>query len=176
MNKTNLKIGESAPEEFNVVVEIPKGSAVKYEMSEATGKLEVDRLLGSSFSYPYNYGFIPETLADDGDAIDAMILTDQVLEKSQVVACRPVAILQMEDEKGRDEKIICVAVNEMDKDFSQLKDLDDIDLPLLEKIKLFFKQYKDTEKNKWTKVQNFGDRQEAIKAIVQAQEKFSKSK
>jgi inorganic pyrophosphatase len=174
MESTKLKIGDRAPEEFNVMVEIPKGSAVKYEISEATGKLEVDRLLGSSFSYPYNYGFIPETLADDGDALDAMILTDQVLEKSQLVVCRPVAILEMEDEKGKDEKIICVAVNEADENFSRIKDLSDLDLSCLEKIKLFFKQYKDTEKNKWTKVQNFNDRRAAMKAIMRAHEKFNR--
>lgn len=165
MEMKNIKIGEKAPEEFNVVVEIPQGSAVKYEIDADTGELEVDRLIGSADAYPYNYGFIPETLAPDGDALDVMLISSLPLQPEKVVVARPVAMLQMEDEKGHDNKIICIAIDESDQTISNINDLDDIDIPTQEKIKLFFKYYKEMENGKWTKVQNFVGREKAMEAI-----------
>lgn len=168
MEIKNMKIGESAPEEINVIIEIPQGSAVKYEIDADTGALEVDRFIGSASVYPFNYGFIPETLAADGDALDAMVISSLPVQPEAVIVCRPIGLLEMEDEHGGDTKILCVPINEVDPFFVHIKDLKDVDLSTLERIKLFFKQYKEMEKGKWSKVENFGDRQAAMSAIKKA--------
>jgi len=170
MNLTKIKIGEKAPEEFNVVIEIPIGSAIKYEIDPKTGVLEVDRLIGSASAYPYNYGYIPETLSPDGDALDAMVLSPLAIESKTVVACRPIGLLEMEDEHGKDTKILCVAINESDSHYFSIHDLPDLNLPIREKIKLFFAQYKEIEKAQWSKVQNFGDKKQAMAAIIKARQ------
>lgn len=168
MQISELSIGAGAPEEINVAVEIPAGSSIKYEIDSKTGDLEVDRLIGEADAFPYGYGFIPQTLSPDGDPLDALVLSSASFEPETVVSCRPVAILEMEDEKGIDSKVICIPVGEADPEFSGIKDLSDISLPVLEKIKLFFKKYKDAEKGKWTHVQNFGGKEKAIEAIENA--------
>lgn len=167
MEMAKIKIGERAPKEFNVVVEIPQGSAVKYELNRS-GVLEVDRLIGAAEAYPYSYGFIPETLAGDGDPLDAVVVSAQAIEPKSVIACRPIGVLRMEDEAGPDEKILAVPINEVDPAYAQIKDLGDLDLPAREKIKLFFAQYKEMEKSKWSKVRDFGDQAEALAVISQA--------
>lgn len=170
----NIQIGEKAPEEFNVVIEIPMGSAVKYEIDADTGALEVDRFIGSADVYPYNYGFIPETLATDGDPLDVMLISSLPLLPEAIVAVRPVAMLEMEDEKGMDDKVICVLISEADPALSGINDLNDIDMPTQEKIKLFFKNYKEMERGKWTKVQNFVGQAKAIEAIREAMDAAKK--
>lgn len=174
MELKNLKIGDKAPEEFNVVIEIPQGSAVKYEIDTETGALEVDRFIGSADVYPYNYGFIPETKAPDGDALDVMLISSLPIQPEAIVVARPVAMLEMEDEKGMDDKVICVPITEVDSALSGINDLNDIDMPTQEKIKLFFKYYKDMEQGKWTRVQNFVGRKQAIEAIVTSIEQAKK--
>ena len=165
MDMTDIKIGDKAPEEINVLVEIPLGEIKKFELNPQTGAIEVDRVLATTMPFPYNYGFIPQTLAGDGDALDAMILSDQVLTKGQVIVCRPVALLKMEDEHGVDGKVLCVPVDSQESQYAKISDLADIDLPVKEKIALFFKHYKETESNGWTKVFDFFDRTEAFKVI-----------
>ena len=168
MDLTKIKIGDKAPAEVNAVIEIPQGSSVKYEVDESTGKLEADRLIGSSLAYPFSYGFIPETLADDGDALDVLVITDGPADSGAVLLVRPVGILWMEDEHGQDEKILAVPVGDGD---SKITDLDDFDLPTREAIKLFFKQYKEMEPDRWSQVENFGDKREALSAITKAMER-----
>jgi inorganic pyrophosphatase len=172
MDLSNIKIGDKAPKEINAVIEIPQGSAVKYEIDEKTGALEVDRFISEDLAYPYNYGFIPETLADDGDALDAVVISSLPVEPESVIVCRPIGVLQMEDEHGRDEKILCVPLAEIDVGYSKIKDLNDLDLPTLEKIKLFFAQYKEAEKKRWSKVLSFGDRAAAFKSVEKSREKY----
>jgi len=169
MEVKNLKIGDKAPEEVNVVIEIPQGSAVKYEIDASTGELEVDRFIGSASVYPFNYGFIPETLAPDGDALDAMVISSLPVEPEAVIVCRPIGLLDMEDEHGGDTKIICVPTDQTDASYSGIKDLEDLDVAVKEKIKLFFAQYKEMEKKKWSKVQNFRGKDAAFEAIRKAQ-------
>ncbi len=173
MDITKIKIGDKAPAEFNAVIEIPQGSLVKYEFNRE-GELKVDRFMGLAEAYPFNYGFIPETLAGDGDALDVMALSSQPVESGSSMMCRPIGILQMEDEGGMDEKILAVPLGQADADYSSINDLVDLDLPTREKIKLFFVQYKETEQKHWSKVANFGDRAEAIKGIIRAQEAFKR--
>ena len=158
-------IGDKAPEQINVLVEIPLGEIKKFELNPQTGILEVDRVLAATMPFPYNYGFIPQTLASDGDALDAVILSDQVLPKGQAVVCWPVALLKMEDEHGVDGKVLCVPIDSQESQYNKINDLADIGLPVREKIALFFKHYKETESDKWTKVFDFADRAMALELI-----------
>lgn len=171
MDLKNIKIGDKAPAEVNAVIEIPQGSAIKYELDAETGKLEADRVIGSASVYPFNYGFIPETLADDGDALDVLVISSLPAEPKSIVTVRPIGILWMEDEHGKDEKILAVPVGTTDQFYNRFNDLSDIDLPTQEKIKLFFKQYKEMEATRWSEVENFGDKQEAWVAIAGAMER-----
>ncbi len=175
MDLKKITAGKKAPEEINVVVEIPQGSGVKYEFDEKMDAIEVDRFIGSASVYPFNYGFIPMTLADDGDAMDVMILSSMPVTPGSVMVCRPIGLLDMEDEHGIDTKILAVPAHDIDPFYAHVKDLDDIDNPTKERIKLFFKQYKEMEANRWSKVQNFGKRKNALKAIKKAIDKFNKS-
>lgn len=174
MDYSALKIGDQAPLEINVVIEIPQGSAIKYEFDPLTGAMAVDRLIGSSLAYPFHYGFIPETLAPDGDALDAIIISGQPAKTKDMVVCRPIGLLSMADEHGQDAKIICVPINEIDPQYAKISDLPDIDEPILEKIKLFFAQYKEAENDRWSSVQSYGAKAEALAAISQAQHEAEK--
>lgn len=165
MDLSKVTIGDKAPQEINVVIEIPQGSAVKYEIDEETGNLEVDRFIGSASVYPFNYGFIPETLAHDGDALDVMVISSLPVDPESIITVKPVGLLEMEDEHGGDEKILAVPISEVDPFYAHIEKLEDIDLPTRERIKLFFKQYKEMEAERWSKVQNFQGKEEAIKAI-----------
>lgn len=168
MDLKNIKIGDMAPEEVSAIIEIPQGSAVKYEIDPETGNLEVDRFIGSSSVYPFNYGFIPETLADDGDALDVLVISSLPVTPESVIMVKPIGVLWMEDEHGKDEKILAVPASVVDPFYAHINDLADIDLPTRERIKLFFKQYKEMEANRWSEVENFGDRAEALKSIQAA--------
>lgn len=148
-----------------MVIEIPQGSAVKYEIDPKTGALEVDRFIGSASVYPFNYGFIPETLSDDGDALDALVISSLPVEPKAVIVCRAVGKLAMQDEEGNDTKILCVPISEVDPLYAHINDVKDIDLPTLERIKLFFKQYKEMEKKRWSEVEDFSGKDAAIEAI-----------
>lgn len=174
MDVKNLKIGDKAPDEFNVVIEIPQGSAVKYEIDPNTGALEVDRFIGSASVYPFNYGFIPETLSDDGDPLDALVISSLPVEPEAVIECRPVGLLSMKDEEGNDTKILCVPLSEVDPFYAHIHNFSDIDLPTLERIKLFFKQYKEMEKKRWSEVEDFSDRSAALEAVNKAIAKAKK--
>jgi len=164
----SVKNKDESPEVINALIEIPQGSAIKSEIDLVTGELAVDRVIGEADVYPYDYGFIPGTLADDGDALDAIVISSVSAKSKAIVSCRPVAVLEMEDEKGVDAKIICIPLDESDPALSGISDLDDLDLPTREKIELFFKRYKEMEMGKWTKVQSFGDKKKALAAIRRA--------
>lgn len=131
-------------------VEVSKGSRQKYEYDKENNKLVLDRLLHNSMHYPYNYGYIDNTLADDGDALDVMILTPECLQPNSWVMIRPIGHLVMEDEKGVDEKVIGVIANDVGTD--KYQDIADLDDHVKDEIENFFKNYKNMEKNKWSKV------------------------
>jgi len=173
MDLTKIKIGDQAPTQFNAVIEIPKDSAIKYEIDAKTGELEVDRSLDATSTFPFSYGFIPETLADDDDALDAMVISPSVLESKSVIICRPIGVLKMEDEHGEDNKILAILTDET-SDYSNIKDLADLDLSVKEKISLFFRHYKESEKEKWSKVYEFGDKEEAINIIKKCINEYQK--
>ncbi len=165
MNIENVSLGDNVPENINVIIEVAANSNVKYEMDKKSGALFVDRFLHTSMFYPANYGFLPHTLAKDGDPLDALVLTRWGLKEGCVIKSKPVGVLKMEDEKGMDEKIICVPTGKLDKSYSNINDINDLPEQVLNEIKHFFEHYKDLESGKWVKVTGFGNAEEAKKII-----------
>ena len=152
MNLDKLPSGKDLPNDINVVIENPKGAApVKYEMDKESGMIFVDRFVHTAMFYPANYGFIPHTLSGDGDPVDVMVLGELPVIPGAVLRSRPVAVLLMEDDGGKDEKIIAVPVSKMHPYHDDVNDLDDIKPILREQIEHFFTHYKDLEKGKWAK-------------------------
>jgi inorganic pyrophosphatase len=129
---------------INVLIEIPAGSKNKYEFDKDMGAMILDRVLFSSVQYPYDYGFVPNTLADDGDPLDGMVLMDQPTFPGCVIAARPIGMLEMIDGGDRDEKILCVPAE--DPRYADVKSLDDIATHRLDEIAEFFGSYKNLEK------------------------------
>ncbi len=146
--------GKNPPEEINVVIEIVAGdNAVKYEVDKDSGCLMVDRFMNVAMHYPANYGFVPQTLYDDGDPVDVLVLTPYPIVPGAVIKCRPVAVLGTEDESGMDAKILAVPTDKVSTGYySHIKDLDDINIRYQNKIKHFFEHYKDLEEGKWVKI------------------------
>ncbi|MBA3726253.1 MAG: inorganic diphosphatase [Armatimonadetes bacterium] len=136
-------VGANAPNTVNVIVEIPKGSTNKYEIEHDTGLVRLDRVLYSPLFYPCDYGFIPETLYSDGDPLDALVLLTHPTFPGCIVDAKPIGVLGMRDEKGRDDKIICVATR--DPRFSDMEDLDDLSEHVRREIVHFFEVYKQLE-------------------------------
>jgi inorganic pyrophosphatase len=139
---------------LNVLIEIPAGSKNKYEFDKDLNAFALDRVLFASVQYPWDYGFVPNTLADDGDPLDGMVIMDQPTFPGCVITCRPVGMLEMIDGGDRDEKILCVP--EKDPRYSQVKSLKDIPQHRLEEIAEFFRTYKNLEK-KETKILGWQD-------------------
>ncbi len=172
MRIDQLAVGVNPPYDINVIIEVPiGGNPVKYEMDKKSGALFVDRFLYTPMFYPANYGFIPHTLSDDGDAIDVLVAGAIPVYPGAVLRARPIGVLLMEDEQGIDEKILAVphdAMSSVYKDITSYRDLPDI---LVEQIEHFFNHYKDLEKGKWVKIVRWGDTAEALEMINQAIER-----
>ena len=157
---------------FDVLIEIPKGSRNKYEYDFVLNKIRFDRMLFSSMMYPGDYGFIPETLALDGDPLDVLVLTAEPTFPMCVMEVKPIGVFHMADEKGPDEKIICVPVS--DPIWSHRDDINDINPHRLKEIEHFFQVYKDLEKKK-VDVGGWGNRQEAIEIYNKCVQRYDES-
>ena len=131
---------------FNVVIEIPKGSKVKYELDKETGLLRVDRILFSAVHYPANYGFIPRTYCDDGDPLDVLVLCQEPVAPMSIMRARAIGMMQMRDEKGLDDKIIAVHID--DPAFADYTHIREVPQHALHELKRFFEDYKTLEKKK----------------------------
>lgn len=166
MNIEKIAIG-SNPDAINVVIEIPYGSNIKYEVDKESGAVVVDRVMYGAMFYPANYGFVPNTLSDDGDPADVLVLNEYPLQAGSVIKARLIGVLIMEDESGVDEKLISVPVSKIDPRYDNIKTLEDLPKITLDRIKNFFETYKTLEPNKWVKVKDFKDKQEAQR-ILQA--------
>ncbi|WP_298963480.1 inorganic diphosphatase [uncultured Campylobacter sp.] len=167
MDLSKIKVG-SNPDKINAVIEIPYGSNIKYEIDKASGALYVDRVLYGAMFYPANYGFIPNTLADDGDPADVLVLNEYPLAAGSVIPCRLIGVLMMEDESGMDEKLLAVPVSKIDPRYEGIKSISDLPKATLDKIKNFFETYKLLEPNKWVKVKDFASAAEAEKILDKA--------
>ncbi len=155
---------------YDVVVEIPKGSRNKYEVDHETGRVYLDRVLFTSFAYPTDYGYFENTLADDGDPLDALVLLEYPLFPGVGVSVRAVGVLKMSDEAGGDEKILVVPAK--DPRWSHIQDLEDVPQQTRDELKHFFEHYKDLEPNKWVKVDAWGNAAEAEEIITRAYAAF----
>ena len=165
MDVGKISSGKNPPQDINVVVEIPQGSQIKYEVNKDSGALFVDRFLFTPTAYPAAYGFIPGTLADDGDPADALVLTPAMVVPGAVVRARPIGMLMMEDEAGHDEKIICVPHDRVHPQYSAVETIDDLPEITRRAIEHFFERYKDLEKDKWVKVTGWASKTDTEKAI-----------
>jgi inorganic pyrophosphatase len=153
MDMSKIPAGKAPPFDINVFVEIPQGGLpVKYELDKTSGVLFVNRFLHTTMFYPGNYGFIPHTLAADGDPLDVLIVSQAPVVPGAVVRCRPVGVLMMEDEAGPDEKIIAVPVDQLNPYFSGVRTYEDLPAILRDQIAHFFRHYKDLEQGKWVRV------------------------
>ena len=167
MDISKIKIG-SNPDKINAVIEIPYGSNVKYEIDKTSGAVVVDRVLYSAVFYPANYGFVPNTLAADGDPADILVINEYPLQAGSVIPCRLIGVLVMEDEAGMDEKLLAVPVSKIDPRYDNIKSIDDLPKATLNKIKNFFETYKTLEPGKWVKVKDFADAKKAEEILEKA--------
>jgi inorganic pyrophosphatase len=175
MDLNKIAAGKDIPQQFNVVIEISAQSdPVKYEFDKESGALFVDRFIGTGMRYPTNYGFIPHTIAGDGDPVDVLVITPFPLIEGSVVACRALGILHMSDEGGNDAKVIAVPIDKVCKMTACMKDLSFVPDYLKQQIQHFFEQYKSLEKGKWVKIENWGDIDAAHHEITQGMHNYTK--
>ena len=158
---------------YDVVIEIPKGSRNKYEVDHETGRVYLDRVLFTPFVYPVDYGFFENSLADDGDPLDALVLLEEPVFPGVGLKVRPVGVLKMSDEAGGDDKVLCV--QHKDPRWQHIQDIEDVDQSTRDQLKHFFEHYKDLEPNKWVKVDAFGNAAEAEEIIDRALAAFKPS-
>jgi inorganic pyrophosphatase len=176
MDLSKIGIGKKVPEEINVIIEVPMGAApVKYEMDKDSGAIVVDRFVQTSMHYPCNYGFIPHTLSLDGDPADVLVVSRYPLVPGCVIACRPVGVLLMEDDGGKDEKIIAVPTTKLDVFYENIKEHTDITATFVAQIQHFFEQYKAIEKGKWVKILGWGNKARAIELIEASIAEYKKA-
>jgi len=169
MDISSIAIGKNVPEEVNVIIEVSAGAApVKYEMDKESGALRVDRFVQTAMHYPCNYGFIPHTLSLDGDPADVLVVTRYPLQPGCVIACRPVGVLLMEDDGGKDEKILAVPTTKLDVYYENITEHTDFQATFINQIQHFFEQYKAIEKGKWVKVTGWGNKARAMELIQQS--------
>ncbi|PJA89545.1 MAG: inorganic pyrophosphatase [Candidatus Magasanikbacteria bacterium CG_4_9_14_3_um_filter_32_9] len=166
----DLTLGEKAPEQFRVIIEIPKGSKNKYEIDKETGLIKLDRAMKTAQDYPFDYGFAPQTLWEDNDPLDVILLTTYPLHPGIMVDVRPVAVMRMIDGGEGDDKIITVPVN--DPRWEEVKDLHDINKHTVKEIQHFFETYKQIE-NKVVEISGWEGRESAIEAVKKSVELYN---
>ena len=175
MSLDKVTPGAKAPAEFNVIIEIPMNAdPVKYEVDKETNAIFVDRFMTSAMHYPTNYGYIPRTLAGDGDPVDVLVMTPVPLLPGVVVRCRVLGMLRMQDEGGEDAKLLAVPVTKLLPMYSQLQKPEDLQPGVLKMISHFFEHYKDLEEGKWVKVQGWEGPEAAIKEITDGMAAYQK--
>jgi inorganic pyrophosphatase len=175
MSLHNVTPGAKAPEQFNVVIEIPMNAdPIKYEVDKESGALFVDRFLTTPMYYPCNYGYVPRTLADDGDPVDVLVVTPFPLTPGVVVTCRAIGVLQMDDEAGGDAKLLAVPIDKILPIYSHWQKPEDINPMRLKAIQHFFEHYKDLEAGKWVKVKGWEGPEAAKAEIVSGLANYAK--
>ena len=169
MDISKISVGDNAPNDINVIIEVPMGSdPIKYELDKDSGALFVDRFLHTSMFYPCNYGFIPHTLSDDGDPADVLVIGRRPIHPGAVISARPVGVLLMEDEAGMDEKILAVPSSKLHPFYDDVQNYDDVPQILRDQISHFFAHYKDLENNKWVKIIGWEGKEKAEELILKA--------
>lgn len=174
MQLDKLTTGIDVPNDVHVVVEIPAhGPGLKLELDKASGALVVDRFMSTPMHYPCSYGFIPHTLSLDGDPLDALVLAPLPLISGVVVRCRPVGLLETEDDAGPDAKILCVPVSKLTPIYDDVRDAGDLPALTIRQIEHFFAHYKDLEPGKWMTLKGWSDSEAARREIVSCVERYN---
>ena len=168
MSLHNVTPGANAPEQFHVIIEIPmNANPIKYEVDKESGAMFVDRFMSTAMHYPCNYGYIPQTLADDGDPVDVLVITPFPLAPGVVVKCRPLGVLKMDDEAGGDAKLLAVPINKILSIYSHWHKPEDLNPLRLKTIQHFFEHYKDLEEGKWVNVKGWEGPESAMAEVTQ---------
>ncbi|MDO6565348.1 inorganic diphosphatase [Amphritea sp. 1_MG-2023] len=177
MSFEKVPAGNDLPNDINVIIEIPADSdPVKYEIDKDSDAIFVDRFMAAPMFYPANYGYINNTLADDGDALDVLVVTPYPVVPGSVIRCRPVGVLNMTDEAGEDAKLVAVPHDKLSKAYKDVQDVTDLPDILLARIKHFFENYKGLEEGKWVKVEGWEGVDAAKAAIIEAQKAYQAAK
>ena len=164
-----ISIGNTPPEDINVIIEVPVGGQpIKYEMDKEAGTLVVDRFLYTAMRYPGNYGFVPHTLSGDGDPIDVLVANTRALVPGCIINVRPIGVLIMEDNAGTDEKVIAVPTPKLTLRYANVHNYSDLPEITLQQIEHFFEHYKDLEPGKWVKIGGWHDAAYARRMITEA--------
>jgi len=175
MSLDRVDSGRDLANDFNVIIEIPMhADPIKYEVDKETGALFVDRFVSTSMHYPCNYGYVPHTLAEDGDPVDVLVITPFALMPGVVVRCRPIGILNMEDESGHDTKLLAVPIDKLTPLYRHVETARDLPELVIAQITHFFQHYKDLEPGKWVKVEGWGGPEEARRAILEGVKRAGK--
>lgn len=166
MDISKLQSGKNpANGEVNAFIEIPLGSDIKYELDKEQGVIVADRFMFTAFHFPFNYGFIPNTLGEDGDPLDILLVGDKTVYPGTVVASKVIGLLEMEDEAGVDHKIIAVPTAKVDPVYGVYEDITDVPEGIKNKIRHFFENYKGLEKGKWVKLKEWQNKKVALAAV-----------
>ena len=167
MGFDQVKAGKDVPNDINVIIEISaQGDPIKFEVDKDSGAIFVDRFMGTSMRYPINYGYVPHTVAGDGDPVDVLVVTPFPLAPGVVIRCRPVGVLKMEDDGGVDAKVVAVPISKLTPLYDKVQTTDDLPELLMKQTVHFFEHYKDLEPGKWVKVQGWGTVEEAKQEIL----------
>ncbi|HVZ11486.1 MAG TPA: inorganic diphosphatase [Patescibacteria group bacterium] len=162
---SKLTPGDKAPELVNIMIEVPLDSRVKYELDHDLDAIVVDRFLFFDKGYPANYGFIPNTLSGDGDPVDVLVLSPLPVVPGVVMVAKPIGMLETEDEKGMDAKLVAVPPEKVNPEFGKYNDITELPAEITDKIKYFFENYKKNEPGKWVKVSGWKGREDALEEI-----------
>ena len=175
MDFDKVPAGKSLPDDIYVVIEIPANSSpIKYEIDKDSHAVFVDRFMATPMFYPANYGYIPQTLSEDGDALDVLVVTPYPVVPGSVIRARPVGMLNMSDEAGKDAKLIAVPHDKLSAMYHKIKEVSDLPELLIKQIEHFFENYKDLEPGKWVKVDGWADAAAARAEIVKAADAYKK--
>ncbi|MDY0271531.1 MAG: inorganic diphosphatase [Advenella sp.] len=175
MSLDRVPAGSNLPDEFNVVIEIPMNSdPVKYEVDKDTGAVFVDRFMMAAMHYPCNYGYIPQTISDDGDPVDVLVMSPFPIQVGAVIKCRTIGVLQMEDEGGGDAKLLALPVDKLYPVYRNIKSPEDLPEEELKRIQHFFEHYKDLEPGKWVKVKGWEGVDAAKAEIMASADRYAK--
>jgi inorganic pyrophosphatase len=174
MRTKSQKPFKDAPKKMIALIEVPEDGHVKYEIDKETGLLKVDRILHTPLAYPANYGYFPDTLGDDGDPLDCVVVCSAPLRPGVIINVRPIGVLVMKDQAGGDEKIICVPTGKVDPYYEKVSRVDELPFSLRNRIEYFFQHYKDLEPNSWSQVLGWDDRTRAEKIIMESIERLKK--
>ena len=177
MSLNNVPAGSDVPNDVNVIIEIPAHSEpIKYEVDKDSGALWVDRFMGTAMHYPCNYGYVPDTLSDDGDPVDVLVISPFPLLPGSVIRSRPIGVLKMTDEAGEDAKVLAVPIDKLTAMYKDVSTFRDVPSFTLDQISHFFEHYKDLEAGKWVRIDGWHGPEEAKEEIISSLKRYEDSK